>query len=115
MDNKKLLGAPSREMEVRKKVVATELEDILLIEKISKRQKSQTLQLKEGDKCNNFFHKLVISPHRNNVIAILQVGESIILDKEAIEDHAVYFFENMFWEDFSLRLKLDSLHFNSID
>lgn len=92
-----------------------ELELNSFLEEISWGQKSRILWFKEGDKCTEFFDQMLISDRRNNAIQFLHDGENILSRQEAIKDHVVSFYWQLFKEDFSWRPKLDGLHFDSID
>jgi hypothetical protein len=55
----------------------SELEKATLMEKISWRQKSRVLWLKEGDKCTKFFQQVARANRRNNSIEALLVDGSV--------------------------------------
>jgi hypothetical protein len=59
------------EEKVRKCGVIRDLENSILQEEISWRQKSRVLWLKEGDKCTKFFHRVANSYRRSNSIVTL--------------------------------------------
>lgn len=56
---------------LRKKEVLIDLERVLLMKKISWRQKSRALWLKEGDKSTKSFHKMANSHRCCNAIELL--------------------------------------------
>jgi hypothetical protein len=56
------------EEKARKCGVIRDLENSILQEEISWRQKSRALWLKEGDKCTKFFHRVANSNRRSNSI-----------------------------------------------
>jgi hypothetical protein len=59
------------EEKIRKYEVIRDLENSILQEEISWRQKSRVLWLKEGDKCTKFFHRIANSNRRSNAIVSL--------------------------------------------
>jgi hypothetical protein len=61
----------------RKSLLTSELENSILQEEISWKQKSRVLWLKEGDKCTKFFHRVFNSNRRFNSIESLLVNGSI--------------------------------------
>jgi hypothetical protein len=56
---------------ISKYEVIRDLENSILQEEISWRQKSRVLWLKEGDKCTKFFHRIANSNRRSNAIVSL--------------------------------------------
>jgi len=62
------------EEKARKSGVIRDLENSILQEEISWRQKSRALWLKEGDKCTKFFHRVANSNRRSNFIESLSVN-----------------------------------------
>jgi hypothetical protein len=58
-------GLDSEEL-LRKSLIVSDLERIILQEEISWRQKFRVLWLKEGDKCTKFFHRIANSNRRSN-------------------------------------------------
>jgi hypothetical protein len=72
------------EEKARKSGVIRDLENSILQEEISWRQKSRALWLKEGDKCTKFFHRVANSNRRSNSIESLFVNGSISSDQQVI-------------------------------
>jgi hypothetical protein len=94
--------------------VRYELEQNMLLDEISLRQKSRVLWLK-GDKNSKFFHHME-NPHRRiNTIGTLHVATVPISDQDIIQDHIVNFYKSLFTESGVRRPLLDGLHFNSLD
>jgi len=91
------------------------LENTILQEEISWRQKSWVLWLKEGDKCTKFFHRVANSNRRFNCIESLSVNGSVSSDQPVIKDYAAQFCETLFAELYSWRPRLDDLAFDSLD
>jgi len=91
------------------------LENTILQEEISWRQKSRVLWLKEGDKCTKFFHRVANSNRRFNCIESLSVNGSVSSDQPVIKDYAAQFCETLFAELYSWRPRLDDLAFDSLD
>jgi len=64
-----------------RKYEVRDLENSILQEEISWRQKSRILWLKEGDKCTKFFHRIANSNRMYNAIESLSVNGSISSDQ----------------------------------
>jgi hypothetical protein len=96
-------------------LVIRDLENSILQEEISWRQKSRVLWLKEGDKCTKFFHRVANSNRRFNAIESLSINDSVSSDKPIIKDYASQFYETLFAEPYSWRPRLDDLAFDSLD
>jgi hypothetical protein len=103
------------EEKIRKYEVIRDLENSILQEEISWRQKSRVLWLKEGDKCTKFFHRIANSNRRSNAIESLSVNGSISSDQQVIRDHVTHFYESLFTEPYTWRPRLDKLDFVSLD
>jgi hypothetical protein len=106
-------GLASEEI-LRKSLIASDLERIILQEELGWRQKSRVLWLKEGDKCTKFFHRIAYSNKRSNSIESLLVNGFVTSDQPAIRDHIVHFYESLFSEQYNWRPWLDGLAFNSL-
>jgi hypothetical protein len=63
----------------RKCLVIRDLENSIVQEKISWRQKSRVLWLKEGDKCTKFFHRVANLNRRFNAIESLSLSTAMFL------------------------------------
>jgi len=96
---------------LKKNLIASDLERIILQEEISWRQKSKALWLKEGDKCTKFFHWIANSNRRSNFIESVSVNGSVTSAQPAIRDHIVQFYESLFSEQYNWRPRLDGLGF----
>jgi hypothetical protein len=107
-------GGLTEEERERKRQLCRDLERALLQEEISWRQKSRIKWLKEGDKCTNFFHLMANSNKRYNTIDSLHINGVLSSNPVAIREHAANYFESMFAESMSWRLKLDDLEFESL-
>lgn len=81
MENRAEGRALSDEETLRKIIIASELERVIVIEEISWRQKSKPLWSKEGDECTKFSHK------RNNAIELIEVDGVILSDHFEIKDN----------------------------
>jgi hypothetical protein len=103
-------GLSDEEKERRSRLVS-DLEGSLLQEEICWRQKSRIRWLKEGDKCTKFFHQVANANRRNNSIDSLHVNGSPTSDPEVINSHIVNFYESLFSEPSSWRLRVDNLEF----
>jgi hypothetical protein len=78
--------------------VFRELEDVLLMEKVSWRQKSIILWLKEGDKCSKFFHSMANSHRRYNSINSLMIEGNLSNNQVKISEHIVKYYQKLFEE-----------------
>lgn len=90
------------EEKIRKCEVIRDLENSILQEEISWRQKSRVLWLKEGDKCTKFFHQLANSNRRSNAIESLSVNGYISSNQQVIRDHVTHFYEPFFYKTLHL-------------
>jgi hypothetical protein len=106
-------GLDSKEI-LRKSLIASDLERIILQEEISWRQKSRVLWLKECDKCTKFFHRIANLNRRSNSIKSLSVNGSVTSNQPAIREYIVQFYESLFLEEYNWRPRLDGLAFNSL-
>ncbi len=95
--------------------VSHELEQNLLLEEISLRQKSRVLWLKEGDKNLKFFHHMANSHRRINTIGTLHVDGVQVSDQGIIQDYIVNFYKSLFTDGGVRRPMLDGINFNSLD
>jgi hypothetical protein len=81
LDRLEVQRGSTPEENVRKCVVSKDLENSILHEEISWRQKSRVLWLKEGDKCTKLFHRVANSNRRSNSLKSLSVNGSISSDQ----------------------------------
>jgi len=91
------------------------MENTILQEEISWRQKSRILWLKEVDKCTKFFHRVANSNRRFNAIESLSINGSLSSDQPVVRDFACQFYETLFIELYSWQPRLDDLAFDSLD
>jgi hypothetical protein len=94
--------------------VSRELEDVLLMEEISWRQKSRILWLKEGDKCSKFFHSMANSHRRYNSIDSLMIEGNLSNNQVEISEHIVKYYQKLFEEQCQWRLRVDDIVFDQI-
>jgi hypothetical protein len=94
--------------------VSRELEDVLLMEEISWRQKSRILWLKEGDKCSKFFHSMANSHRRYNSIDYLMIEGNLSNNQVEISEHIVKYYQKLFEEQCQWRLRVDDIVFDQI-
>ena len=89
--------------------------EFLASEKISWRQKSKALFLKEGDYNTRFFHRLANSHKRANTLRGVEV-DGIMYEAELdIQDQVVSFYKSLYQEPKSWRPTVDGLEFASMD
>jgi len=70
--------------------------------------------VKEGDKCNKFFHSIANLNRRYNSIDSLLIGDSISSNPAEIGEHVVQFYQDLFSEKHRWRPRLDDLSFDAI-
>ena len=85
-----------------------------LLEKISWRQKSRVLWLREGDINTKFFHQTANSNRMNNSIGSLIFGGVLTFDQEVIEEGIVRFYKSLYSEDKHIHPHPDMLNFSKI-
>jgi len=100
---------------VRKIDMSKEIENTLLFEELNWRQKSRALWLKEGDKNTNFFHKVANSHRKFNQVNSLKINGEISKNPAEIQEHIVQFYNNLYFENYSWRPRVDGLSFISIE
>ena len=92
-----------------------EYEELLRLEEITWRQKSQVTWLREGDKNTRFFHRVANSNRRFNSIDRLSIDGIQTTDQAAIGEGLVQFYSTLFFYEAVRRPLLDGLPFSSID
>jgi hypothetical protein len=112
LDDIQEVRASDNEELVKKGEVSRELEDVLLMEEVSWRQKSRILWLKEGDKCSKFFHSMANSHRRCNSIDSLMIEGNLSNNQEEISEHIVKYYQKLFKEQCQWRLRVDGLVFD---
>jgi len=105
----------SEEENIKREDYSRSLERSTYLEKVSLRQKSMVLRLKEGDNNTKFFHRLANSHRRHNLIEILVVDGHLTDETTVIQDHIVDFYKKLYCERYQWILKADDLSFLSID
>jgi hypothetical protein len=81
---------------LRKAKVVRDLEKCSLIEKVSWKQKSRVMWLKEGDKCTKFFHSIANSNRRYNSLDSLLISDTQSSNQTEIGVHIVKFYQKLF-------------------
>jgi hypothetical protein len=84
------------------------------MDKISWRQKSRVLWLKEGDKNSSFFHRIANSNRNANTIGHLIINGTTSTDQDEIREHIAQFYEQLYTEDGRKRPFLDGIQFSFI-
>lgn len=51
-----------------------------------------------GDRCIHYFHKLVSSQNSSNRISKLLIDGNLVSDKEALEDHIMQFYHQLYFD-----------------
>lgn len=103
------------EEKARKAEIYSNLERSTLLEEVSRRHKSRTLWMREGDKSTRFFHRVANSNRRNNLVDSLIVDGYVSSNSKEIWEHILQFYTRLYSDQFSWSPKLDGLHFNYID
>jgi hypothetical protein len=102
------------EESMKKAKIVSELERSTLMEEVSWRQKSRILWLRKVTSAK-FFHTMANSNRRRNTIDSLLIDGTISTNRSEISEHIVQFYKKLFTEQFSWRLMVDGLSFDSID
>ena len=91
--------------------VRSQVEYLLSLEKISWRQKSRMLCIKEGDSNTKFFHKVANSHRRYNHLSFLEVDGMIYEEgsKVAVQFYKSLYLEIEEWRPFVEGLKFDQI------
>ncbi|XP_077219030.1 uncharacterized protein LOC143853179 [Tasmannia lanceolata] len=80
-----------------------EHKELLMLKKISWRQRSRVKWLLEGDKNTAFFHAMASARRRRNRIESLEVEGEIVSDKERIIEEIIEFYRSLYSADGMLR------------
>ncbi|CAL1377121.1 unnamed protein product [Linum trigynum] len=75
------------------------LDQLLIMEEISWRQKSREIWLKRGDKNTNYFHKMASYNRRRNLVSNIRVNGVLVEGQEALKEAFVGHFNSVFIED----------------
>ncbi|RVW42952.1 hypothetical protein CK203_076318 [Vitis vinifera] len=104
------------ELEARKEAKGN-FEKWVLMEKISWRQKSKEVWLKEGDKNTGFFHKMTNSHRRKNCLSKIKVNGTWLTEEQEIKRRVgvVRAFKNLLTDHGEWHPSMDGLAFNRID
>jgi hypothetical protein len=100
---------------VKRALLKAHLEKVVLMQEVSRRQKSRTTWLKEGDQNMSFFHCLANSHRRNNFISSLSIDGSETSNQEVINDTIILYYKNLFIKTTLWRPRLDGLEFPLLD
>jgi hypothetical protein len=100
---------------VKRALLKAHLEKVVLMQEVSRRQKSRTTWLKEGDQNTSFFHCLANSHRRNNFISSLSIDGSETSNQEVINDTIILYYKNLFIKTTLWRPRLDGLEFPLLD
>ncbi|XP_059626980.1 uncharacterized protein LOC132269744 [Cornus florida] len=107
-------GSLAESLKLRRVECQAKFAEIAVMEKISWRQKSRALWLKEGNNNTKFFHHLVNAHRRGNHIGRIQVDRVTFYKEEEICKGIVDFYSRLFTESVGWRPLLAGLHFDSI-
>ncbi|XP_062176082.1 uncharacterized protein LOC133881144 [Alnus glutinosa] len=99
----------------KREQLKVDLEKVLCMQEISRRQKSRSTWLKEGDRNTGFFHRLANSHRRNNFISSLCIEGNGTSEHEKIKDSITQYYKKLFSETAPWRPKLDGLDFPGLD
>ena len=84
MDAREDLSSLPQEEHSRRTHIKGEIAHLASLEKISWRQKSRILFVKEGDNNTRFFHRVANSHRRTNHIQGIEVNDVLYEDKEEV-------------------------------
>nr|XP_023926603.1 uncharacterized protein LOC112038023 [Quercus suber] len=99
----------------RKIEIKAKIESLASLEKISWRQKSRALFLKEGDNNTRFFHMLANSHRRANTMRGVEVDGIMYKAESNIQDQVVGFYKSLYQEPEDWKPTVDGLDFASLD
>ena len=93
-------------------MVRSQIQNLLSLEKVSWRQKSRMLCIKEGDNNTKFFYKVANSQRRYNHISMLEMDEVMYEDELEMADQVVQFYKNLYKETEEWRPFMEGLEFD---
>ena len=93
-------------------MVRSQIQNLLSLEKVSWRQKSRMLCIKEGDNNTKFFYKVANSQRRYNHISMLEMDEVMHEDEIEMADQVVQFYKNLYKETEEWRPFMEGLEFD---
>ena len=96
-------------------MVRSQIQNLLSLEKVSWRQKSRMLCIKEGDNNTKFFYKVANSRRRYNHISMLEVDGVMYEDELEMADQVVQFIKNLYKETEEWRPFVEGLEFDQIE
>ena len=92
-----------------------ELHKVMDLDKISWRQKSRVLWLKEEDSNTKFFHCMANSHCRNNFIGCLNIEGTVTSDPKEVEEGIIQYYKQLYCKSTQWRPALTSLHFKALE
>jgi hypothetical protein len=113
-DEKEVSSFLTPEERVSREACKSELEKLALLEKVSWRQKSRVLWLKEGDNNTKFFHQMANSHRRNNYMERVEVDDTVFEVESEVRAKVVQFYVSLYQEQESWRPTVDGLDFDMI-
>jgi hypothetical protein len=108
-----LMGLTAAEVETRKKYFS-DLWHLLKSKESLVLQKSRSRWLREGDANTSYFHSLMKSRGKRNMIRALEVDGSWVESPLLIRQAALTFFQNQFFSQHWFRPSLDGVNFPSL-
>jgi hypothetical protein len=108
-----LMGLTAAEVETRKKHFS-DLWHLLKSKESLVLQKSRSRWLREGDANTSYFHSLMKSRGKRNMIRALEVDGSWVESPLLIRQAALTFFQNQFFSQHWFRPSLDGVNFPSL-
>ena len=108
MDAREDLSGLPQEEHSRRTHIKGEIAHLASLEKISWRQKSRILFVKEGDNNTPFFHRVTNSHRRTNHIRGIEVDEVLFQDEEEVRSRVVNFYQRLYTESVSWRPSMNN-------